>query len=278
MRAGVSTWGSPAKSLRDLRDTPTLFRGKGGGKPLDSRAAEFDPQGMKSLPQEILVLDLFSGIGGLSLGLHWAGMRTQAFCEADPFARRVLARHWPGVPIYDDVRTLSAVRLRADGVQPPHLLCGGFPCQDISLAGRAVGIEGPRSGLWTHMARLVRECRPHWVVVENVPGLRSRGADRVLSDLEAAGYTCWPLVVGAVHAAAPTAAPACGWWPKRLLPTPVARDWKHGSLRQQRRRRACQLNDAVGGRLQPSYAEWMMGFPAGWTKCGGLASKQSGTP
>jgi len=164
---------------------------------------KFDPQGMKSLFQETLVLDLFSGIGGLSLGLHWAGMRTQAFCEADPFARRVLARHWPSVPIYDDVRTLSAARLRADGVQPSHLLCGGFPCQDISLAGRAAGLEGSRSGLWTHMARLVRECRPHWVVGENVPGLRSRGADRVLFDLEAAGYTCWPLVVGAVHAAAP---------------------------------------------------------------------------
>jgi len=158
---------------------------------------------MKSSSQEITVLDLFSGIGGFSLGLHWAGMRTGAFCEADPFARGVLARHWPGVAIYDDVRTLSAVRLRADGIPWPGLLCGGFPCQDISLAGRAKGIEGERSGLWSHMARLVRECRPRWVVVENVPGLRSRGADRVLSDLEAAGYACWPLVVGAVHTGAP---------------------------------------------------------------------------
>jgi len=159
--------------------------------------------GMQSSFQEITVLDLFSGIGGLSLGLHWAGMRTTAFCEADPFARAVLARHWPGVPIYGDVRTLTAARLRADGVPRPDLLCGGFPCQDISLAGRAAGIEGPRSGLWSHMARLVRECRPRWVVAENVPGLRGRGADRVLSELEAAGYACWPLVVGAVHAGAP---------------------------------------------------------------------------
>jgi len=158
---------------------------------------------MQSAFQEITVLDLFSGIGGFSLGLHWAGMRTRGFCEADPFARRVLARHWPDVPIYDDVRTLSAARLRADGVPRPVLLCGGFPCQDTSLAGRAAGIEGPRSGLWSHMARLVCECRPRWVVAENVPGLRGRGADRVLSDLEAAGYACWPLVVGAVHAAAP---------------------------------------------------------------------------
>lgn len=176
----------------------------GGSRlPLDLAGVEFDAVDMHATVQEITVLDLFSGIGGLSLGLHWAGMRTGAFCESDPFARGVLARHWPGVPIYDDVRTLSAARLRADGVPRPVLLCGGFPCQDISLAGRGAGIEGERSGLWSHMARMVRECRPAWVVVENVPGLRSRGADRVLFDLEAAHYACWPLVVGAVHAGAP---------------------------------------------------------------------------
>ena len=160
---------------------------------------------METSVSEITVLDLFSGIGGFSLGLHWAGMRTVAFCEAAPFARRVLARHWPGVPCYPDVRALSAARLRADGVPRPRLLCGGFPCQDISLAGRGAGIEGARSGLWSHMARLVAECRPDWVVAENVPGLRGRGADRVLSELEAAGYACWPLVVGAGHAGAPRA-------------------------------------------------------------------------
>ena len=149
------------------------------------------------------VLDLFSGIGGFSLGLHWAGMRTVAFCEADPFARRVLARHWPGVPAYPDIRTLHAARLRADGVPRPWLVCGGFPCQDSSLAGRGAGMAGARTGLWSHMARLVAELRPRWVVAENVPGLRGRGADRVLRDLEAAGYAGWPLVVGAVHAGAP---------------------------------------------------------------------------
>ena len=83
------------------------------------------------------------------------------------------------------------------------LIVGGFPCQDISLAGQGAGIAGPRSGLWTHMERLVAECRPRWVVAENVPGLRSRGADRVCHGLEALGYACWPLVVGAVHAGAP---------------------------------------------------------------------------
>lgn len=165
--------------------------------------SQFDHVGMQPSSPEITVLDLFSGVGGFSLGLHWAGMRTVAFCEAAPFARRVLARHWPGVPVYRDIRTLSAARLQSDGVPRPRLLCGGFPCQDISLAGRGAGIEGSRSGLWSHMARLVAECRPDWVLVENVPGLRGRGADRVLLELDAAGYACWPLVVGAVHAGAP---------------------------------------------------------------------------
>ena len=149
------------------------------------------------------VLDVFSGIGGASLGLHWAGMRTVAFCERDEACARVLSRHWPGVPVYRDIRLLSARRLRADGVPPAELLVGGFPCQDISLAGRGDGIEGARSGLWRHMVRLLAECGPRWVVVENVPGLRVRGADRVLRELEVAGYAAWPLVVGAVHAGAP---------------------------------------------------------------------------
>lgn len=149
------------------------------------------------------VLDLFSGIGGASLGLHWAGMRTVAFCERDRFCQSVLRRHWPGVPLYDDVRTLSAQRLRDDGVPWADLLVGGFPCQDVSLAGRGAGITGARSGLWADMERLVAECRPRWVVAENVPGLRGRGADRVCAGLEALGYACWPLLVGAVHAAAP---------------------------------------------------------------------------
>ena len=149
------------------------------------------------------VLDLFSGIGGFSLGLHWAGMRTVAFCEQDGFAAGVLRRHWPGVPVYPDVRGLSARLLREDGVPWAEVLCGGFPCQDTSLAGRGAGLVGSRSGLWGDMVRLVAECGPRWVVAENVPGLRGRGADRVCGELEALGYTVWPVVVGAVHAGAP---------------------------------------------------------------------------
>jgi DNA (cytosine-5)-methyltransferase 1 len=149
------------------------------------------------------VLDLFSGIGGFSLGLERAGMRTVAFCEIDPFARRVLAKHWPGVPLYDDVRSLTAERLAADGIAV-DVICGGFPCQDISVAGRGAGIDGERSGLWSEYARIVGEIRPRYVIVENVAALLSRGLDRVLGDLAALGFDaewhCIPAsAVGAPH-------------------------------------------------------------------------------
>lgn len=149
------------------------------------------------------VLDLFSGIGGFSLGLERAGMRTAAFCEADPFCRRVLAKHWPEVPCYDDVRTLGAGRLAADGISV-DVMCGGFPCQDISGAGRGGGLSGARSGLWFEYQRLIGECRPAWVLIENVSLLRSRGLDEVLRGLSALGYDaewhCVPAAaVGAPH-------------------------------------------------------------------------------
>lgn len=149
------------------------------------------------------VLDLFSGIGGFSLGLERAGMTTVAFCEIESFCRQVLAKHWPGVPIYDDVRAVTGERLRADGIVP-DLICGGFPCQDISVAGRGAGLSGERSGLWFEYLRVIEETRPRWVVVENVPALRSRGLDVVLGGLAALGYDaewhCIPAsAVGAPH-------------------------------------------------------------------------------
>lgn len=133
------------------------------------------------------VLDLFSGIGGFSLGLERAGMRTVAFCEIDAYCRRVLAKHWPNVPCYDDIRTLTAERLAADGISV-DLICGGFPCQDISNAGKRAGIGGARSGLWSEYARLIGEIRPRYVIVENVAALLGRGLERVLGDLAALGF------------------------------------------------------------------------------------------
>jgi DNA (cytosine-5)-methyltransferase 1 len=151
----------------------------------------------------VKVLDLFSGIGGFSLGLERAGMTTVAFCEVDPFCRRVLAKHWPEVPCYDDVRTLTGERLAADGISV-DVICGGFPCQDISVAGNGAGLAGERSGLWRDYARLIGEIRPRFVVVENVAALLFRGLGDVLGDLAALGYDaewhCIPAAaVGAPH-------------------------------------------------------------------------------
>jgi DNA (cytosine-5)-methyltransferase 1 len=205
------------------------------------------------------VLDLFSGIGGFSLGLERAGMRTVAFCEIDPYCRRVLAKHWPDVPIYGDIRELTAARLMADArqrepqecagfdgeyeqraaqwrraeqsagpgagggtgdgrsaeriavggsVAPAHtgidVICGGFPCQGISVAGKGAGLEDERSGLWSEYARIIGEVRPRYVIVENVAALLGRGLERVLGDLAALGFDaewhCIPAsAVGAPH-------------------------------------------------------------------------------
>lgn len=148
------------------------------------------------------VLDLFSGIRGFSLGLERAGFRTAAFCEIDPWCRRVLAKRWPGVPCYDDVRDLTAARLRADGVQSIDTICGGFPCQDVSLAGKGDGLDGERSGLWRSCVRLVGDLRPRRVLVENVGALRGRGLLAILGDLASLGYDAeWHAVPAAAAGA-----------------------------------------------------------------------------
>jgi DNA (cytosine-5)-methyltransferase 1 len=154
--------------------------------------------------EKLRVLDLFSGIGGFSLGLErTGGFETVAFCEIEEFPRKVLAKHWPDVPCYRDVRELTAERLAADGIAV-DVICGGFPCQDISLAGKGAGIEGERSGLWSEYARLIGELRPRYVLVENVAALLGRGMGRVLGDLAELGFDaewhCIPAsAVGAPH-------------------------------------------------------------------------------
>ena len=153
---------------------------------------------------KLRLLDLFSGIGGFSLGLEKSGaFETVAFCEIEPYCQKVLAKHWPQVPIYDDVRNITAERLSADGITV-DAICGGFPCQDISCAGKGAGLEGERSGLWFEYARLIGELRPRYVIVENVSALLSRGLDRVLGTLAEVGYDaewhCIPAsAVGAPH-------------------------------------------------------------------------------
>jgi DNA (cytosine-5)-methyltransferase 1 len=153
---------------------------------------------------KLRVLDLFSGIGGFSLGLErTGGFETVAFCEIDPFCRKVLAKHWPKVKQYEDVRELTAERLGSDGISV-DVICGGFPCQDISTAGHGAGIGGERSGLWKEYARLIGELRPRYVLVENVAALLARGIDVVLGDLATLGFDaewhCIPAsAVGAPH-------------------------------------------------------------------------------
>lgn len=138
--------------------------------------------------QKLRVLDLFSGIGGFSLGLErTGGFETVAFCEIEDFPRRVLKKHWPEVPCYDDVRTLTAARLVSDGIAV-DVICGGFPCQDISLAGKGDGLNGARSGLFFEVDRLIGELRPRLVILENVAELLGRGMDRVLGSLAAKRY------------------------------------------------------------------------------------------
>lgn len=163
------------------------------------------------MSRKLRVLDLFSGIGGFSLGLerarlegaYYDGFETVAFCEIEEFPRKVLAKHWPGVPCYRDVRELTADRLAADGIAV-DVICGGFPCQDLSACGSGRGLRGERSGLWSEYARLVCEIRPQFVIVENSPELLNGWLGEVLGALAAFGYDaeweCIPAAsVGAPH-------------------------------------------------------------------------------
>lgn len=151
------------------------------------------------------MLDLFSGAcGGWSLGMERAGFRTVAACEIDPWRRAAFSHNFPDARMYDDVRSLSASRLVSDIGALPEIIVGSPPCQDASLANtRGKGVDGERTGLFFEAIRLVRECRPRWCAFENVLGLRTRGADRVLGALEAIGYTAWPFVVAAGDIGAP---------------------------------------------------------------------------
>lgn len=149
------------------------------------------------------VLSLFSGIGGIDLGLECAGMTVVGQVEIDPYCQRVLAKHWPGVPLHDDVRT--AVEWWQSELRPNvDLVAGGFPCTDISNAGRRAGIDGEQSGLWAWMCHTIRELRPRYALLENVSAILVRGIDSVAADLAACGYDlqwdCIPAAaVGAPH-------------------------------------------------------------------------------
>jgi DNA (cytosine-5)-methyltransferase 1 len=204
-------------------------------------------------------LDLFSGIGGFALAAQWAGYRTIGFCEIDPFCQRVLRKHWPAVPVWGDVRTLTTqsviddtqiIRCRhgADGKDERatvgnvntfagassfvDLITAGYPCQPFSVAGKRLGAEDDRH-LWPEVRRLVSELQPRRCLFENVAGHINMGLDDVLSDLEEIGYAARPVVV-----------PACAV----------------GA--QHRRDRVWILAHAEGGGIRRGEAPGQAGFPA----------------
>lgn len=151
---------------------------------------------------------LFAGIGGMDLGLERAGLTCKWQCEIDDYPTRVLTKHWPDVPKFRDVRAFPP---RPESEWTRHrwkerfgvdLICGGFPCQDISSAGKRTGITGKRSGLWSEFARIVRVLRPGFVLVENSADLPLRGLDVVLGNLAALGYDAeWEVLAASDYGA-----------------------------------------------------------------------------
>ena len=153
-------------------------------------------------------LDLFSGIGGFSLGLESAGLvETVAFCDFDKYCKKILNKNWPQVPVYDNVKELNYDRLKSDGIisgeKGIDIITGGYPCQPFSVAGKQKGEDDPRH-VWPEMFRLIQELRPSWVIGENVAGHIKLGLDTVLENLESEGYSSRTFSisassVGAVH-------------------------------------------------------------------------------
>lgn len=147
-------------------------------------------------------LSLFSGVGGIDLGLERAGMRCVGQVEINPFCRAVLAKHWPDVPRFEDVRTVTA----KDFCEPIDVIAGGFPCKQTSTAaaisGNRHGLAGRDSGLWHDMLRIIDVVRPQWCIVENVAGVR-RWAGEITRGLEAVGYEVSRPIISAARVGAP---------------------------------------------------------------------------
>ena len=152
------------------------------------------------------VLDLFSGIGGFSHGLDKVGFKTVAFCEMDKYCKLVLQKHWKGVKIYNDVKEITKERFETDGIEPPEIITGGFPCQPFSVAGKQKGTSDDRY-LWPEMFRIIKEFKPRWVIGENVKGITNiqdgMVFETVCTDLEGEGYEVRAFNIPAAGVGAP---------------------------------------------------------------------------
>jgi len=176
---------------------------------------------------EVQIGSLCSGVGGLELGLEWAGLGETAWqVEADPFCRRMLGKHWPHARQFEDVREVGRHNL-----SPVALVCFGFPCQDVSAAGAKAGLGGARSGLFYECARVVAELDPAWVVVENVASGARLWVDAVVGELERLGYACVSI---------PLSAGDCG------ALHPRARVFVVAHIDQERKRALTRLAEVAG--------------------------------
>ena len=157
--------------------------------------------------QKLKILDLFSGLGGFSLGLERTGQfKTVAFCDNDKFSNLVLQKHWKGAKIYNDVKEITKEKLKADGVESPDIITGGFPCQPFSVAGKQKGTSDDRH-LWPEMFRIIKEFTPRWVIGENVKGITNiqdgMVFENVCTDLEGEGYEVRAFNIPAAGVGAP---------------------------------------------------------------------------
>ena len=233
-------------------------------------------------------LALFAGAGGGILGGHLLGWRTVAAVEIEDYPRRVLLQRQadgllPRFPIWDDIRTFDGKPWRGK----VDVVSGGFPCQDLSSAGKGAGLDGERSGLWREMARVICEVQPRYAFIENSPMLTIRGLDRVLCDLAQMGFNArWGVVgaadVGAIHQRDRI-------WivaelPPPRWPTPTATDWKATGKLETLKRQG--NNFEAGGQNRPQYhysrlmnmkmpvsaSEMLMLWPIEWTDLKPLAT------